>query len=144
MREVRLWAAAAAAPAVAAGFSLLAGLRRRRSLHPAGAGYRGRFVVDDDHPDRQGVPLVQPGTAATAVLRLSRAAGLPEPLPDALGVAVKLPDVYGPGADQDLLLTSSIDRQLGLSLAELLVLLRADLGHGRPASRAGVGAAWLP
>lgn len=111
MREVRLWAAAAAAPAVAAGFSLLAGLRRRRSLHPAGAGYRGRFVVDD-HPDRQGVPLVQPGTAATAVLRLSRAAGLPEPLPDGLGVAVKLPDVYGPGADQDLLLTSSIDRPL--------------------------------
>jgi hypothetical protein len=46
------------------------------------------------------------------VLRFSRAAGLPEPLPDALGVAVKLPDAYGPGADQDLLVTSSIDRPL--------------------------------
>ncbi|HEX5877927.1 MAG TPA: hypothetical protein VF468_06335 [Actinomycetota bacterium] len=112
MRELRLWAAAAAAPAVAAGFSLLAGMRRRRSLHPVGAGYRGWFVVDEEHPDRQDVPLFQPGRAATAVLRFSRAAGLPEPLPDAFGVAVKLPDVYGPGADQDLLLTSSIDRPL--------------------------------
>ena len=111
MGELRLWAAAAAAPAAAAGFSLLARLRRRRSLHPTGAGYRG-WIVGDDHPDRRGVPLFQPGTVATAVLRFSRAAGLPEPLPDALGVAVKLPDVYGPGADQDLLLTSSIDRPL--------------------------------
>ena len=112
MGELRLWAAAAAAPAVAAGFSLLARLRRRRSLHPTGAAYRGCFLVDDDHPHRHGVPLFQPGRAATALLRFSRAAGLPEPLPDALGVAVKLPDVYGPGADQALLLTSSIDRPL--------------------------------
>jgi hypothetical protein len=37
---------------------------------------------------------------------------LPEPLPDALGVAIKLPDAHGPGADQDLLLTSSTDRPL--------------------------------
>jgi hypothetical protein len=45
-------------------------------------------------------------------VRFSRGAGLPEPLPDALGVAVKLPDAYGPGNDQDLLLTSSTDRPL--------------------------------
>lgn len=37
---------------------------------------------------------------------------MPEPLPDALGIAIKLPDVYGPGVGQDLLLTSSIDRPL--------------------------------
>jgi hypothetical protein len=47
-----------------------------------------------------------------ALLRFSRGAGLPEPLPDALGVAIKLPDAHGPGADQDLLLTSSSDRPL--------------------------------
>jgi hypothetical protein len=49
---------------------------------------------------------------AAALLRFSRGAGLPEPLPDALGVAIKLPDAHGPGADQDLLLTSSSDRPL--------------------------------
>jgi hypothetical protein len=107
--ELRLWAAAAVAPAVAAGFSILAKLRRRRSLHPTGAGYRGWFRVDDGRP---AVALFRSGAAQPALLRFSRAAGLPEPLPDALGVAVKLPDAHGPGADQDLLLTSSIDRPL--------------------------------
>jgi hypothetical protein len=109
VRELRLWAAAAAAPAVAAGFSLLAGLRRRRSLHPTGIGYHAWFRVDDGRP---AVSLFQSGAAQPALVRFSRAAGLPEPLPDALGVAVKLPDAHGPRADQDLLLTSSIDRPL--------------------------------
>ena len=39
MRELRLWAAAAAAPVVAAGFYALAALRSRRFLHPTGIGY---------------------------------------------------------------------------------------------------------
>jgi hypothetical protein len=109
VRELRLWAAAAAAPAVAAGFSLLAGVRRRRSLHPTGTGYRAWLRVDAGRPD---VPLFRSGAAQPALVRFSRAAGLPEPLPDALGLALKLPDAHGPGTDQDLLLTSSIDRPL--------------------------------
>ena len=88
----------------------LAVLRRRRSLHPTGVGYRGELLVGND--DRPGVPLFRPGAAHSALLRFSRGAGLPEPLPDALGVAVKLPDAHGPGADQDLLLTSSTSRPL--------------------------------
>ncbi len=112
MRELRLWAAAAAGPVVAAGFATLAALRRRRSLHPTGIGYQGRLRVPVESPPRPGVPLFQPGATHRALLRFSRGAGLPEPLPDALGVAIKLPDAYGPGVDQDLLLTSSIDRPL--------------------------------
>jgi len=107
-----LWTAAAAAPAVAAGFYLLAVFRSKRSLHPTGVGYRGWLVVGDDHPGRPEVPLFRPGTVQPALVRFSRGAGLPEPLPDALGVAVKLPGAYGPGNDQDLLLTSSTDRPL--------------------------------
>jgi hypothetical protein len=68
--------------------------------------------VVGDGPGWPGVPLLRPGAAYPALLRFSRGAGLPEPLPDALGVAVKLPDAHGPGADQDLLLTSSTDRPL--------------------------------
>lgn len=112
MRELRLWAAAAAGPAVAAGFYALARLRSRRSLHPAGAGYQGWLEVPTELPARPGVPLLQAGSTHPALIRFSRGAGLPEPLPDALGVAIKLPDAYGPGADQDLLLTSSTDRPL--------------------------------
>jgi hypothetical protein len=112
MRELRLWAAAAAGPAVAAGFYVLAALRRRRSLHPAGIGYEGWLRVPNDWPPRPGVPLFQAGATHQALLRFSRGAGLPELLPDALGVAIKLPDAHGPGNDQDLLLTSSSDRPL--------------------------------
>jgi hypothetical protein len=112
MREHRLWAAAAAGPAVAAGFYALAALRRRRSLHPTGIGYQGWLQVPNDSPPRSGVPLFQAGATHPAILRFSRGAGLPDPLPDALGVAIKLPDAHGPGVDQDLLLTSSTDRPL--------------------------------
>jgi hypothetical protein len=112
MRELRLWAAAAAGPVVAAGFYALAALRRRRSLHPTGIGYRGRLQVPVERSARPGVPLFHAGATHPALLRFSRGAGLPEPLPDALGVAIKLPDAHGPGVDQDLLLTSSTDRPL--------------------------------
>jgi hypothetical protein len=112
MRELRLWAAAAAGPAVAGGFYALAALRRRRSLHPTGVGYQGWLRVPDDSPPQPGLPLFQAGATHPAILRFSRGAGLPEPLPDALGVAIKLPDAHSPGVDQDLLLTSSTDRPL--------------------------------
>jgi hypothetical protein len=112
MRELRLWAAAAAGPVVAAGFYALAALPRRRSLYPTGIGYHGWLEVPNDSPARPGVPLFQAGATHPAILRFSRGAGLPEPLPDALGVAIKLPDAHGPGVDQDLLLTSSTDRPL--------------------------------
>jgi hypothetical protein len=112
MRELRLWAAAAAGPAVATAFSALAALRRKRSLHPTGVGYQGWLQGTDESPARPGVPLFQTGATRPALLRFSRGAGLPEPLPDALGVAMKLPDAHGPGSDQDLLLTSSTDRPL--------------------------------
>jgi hypothetical protein len=113
MRELRLWAAATAGPVVAAGFYALAALRRRRSLHPTGIGYRGWLRVPIEPSARPGVPLLfQAGATHQALLRFSRGAGLPEPLPDALGVAIKLPDAHGPGVDQDLLLTSSTDRPL--------------------------------
>jgi hypothetical protein len=112
MRELRLWAAAAAVPAVAASFHALAALRRKRSLHPVGIGYHGLLQVPTDAPPRPGVPLFRAGATHSALLRFSRGAGLPEPLPDALGVGIKLADAHGPGADQDLLLTSSSDRPL--------------------------------
>jgi hypothetical protein len=118
-----LWTAAAAAPAAAAGFYALAALRRRRSLHPTGVGYQAQLVVGGG-PGRPSVPLLRPGAVYPALLRFSRGAGLPEPLPDALGVAVKLPNAHGPGADQDLLLTRSADRPL---LRRLLLPARSFL-----------------
>ena len=102
MRALRLWTAAAAGPAVAAGFYALAALRRRRSLHPRGIGHQGWLQVPNESLPRPGVPLFQAGATHQALIRFSRGAGLPEQLPDA----------HGPGVDQDLLLTSSTDRPL--------------------------------
>ena len=53
-----------------------------------------------------GVPLLDTASTRPAVLRLSRGAGFPDALPDALGLALRVLDAHGPGAHQDLLLTT--------------------------------------
>lgn len=47
-----------------------------------------------------------------AIVRFSRSVGLPRPLPDLLGLSLRVPDVYGPGRHQDLLLVTSADLPL--------------------------------
>ena len=101
---------------LAAAFRLLAVLRRGRSLHPVGVGYRARLEVTGVAGPWSGVRLLAPGARYDAVVRFSRGAGLPEPLPDALGVAVRLPDAYGRGRAQDFLVTSSADLPLARRL----------------------------
>ena len=44
-----------------------------------------------------------------AIVRLSRGVGLPKPLPDVLGLAVRIVDAHGPNRHQDLLLVTSVD-----------------------------------
>jgi len=111
-----------AATAARAVFGGLASLRHRRSLHPDGASYHATVHIDGDERyaggERPGggsgpgggygrVPLLgRPGTYR-ALLRFSRGLGLPQALPDALGVAVRLCDVHGEGRHQDLLMTTS-------------------------------------
>jgi hypothetical protein len=111
---------------LAALFRLLARLRRARALHPVGVGYGGRLEVTAGAGRFAGAPLLAPGAGYDALVRFSRGAGLPEPLPDALGVAVKLPDAYGPGRAQDLLVTGSADLPL---VRRLLFPGRSFLGR---------------
>jgi len=111
---------------LAALFHLLARLRRGRSLHPVGVGYRGRLEITAGAGRFAGAELLAPGAGYDALVRFSRGAGLPEPLPDALGVAVKLPDAYGPGRAQDFLVTSSADLPL---VRRLLFPGRSFLGR---------------
>jgi len=85
--------------------SLLRG--RRRSLHPIGDGYEAKFVVS--RRGSTGAALFDTPATHRALVRFSRGAGLPEPLPDILGVAFRVLDAYGPGAHQDFLLATSAD-----------------------------------
>ena len=81
-----------------------------RSLHPIGDGYSAQIVVPEaaSRPiGSTGVDLFDMSGRREAIVRFSRGAGLPEPLPDILGIAVRVPDAHGPGAHQDFLLVTS-------------------------------------
>jgi hypothetical protein len=105
----RLAAAVAGIP-VGAVLALVAGARRGKAVHPHGAVYAARLVV-------RGVPAAPPAALLLAtpgehdaLVRFSRSLGLPRPLPDLLGMSIRVLDAYGPGRHQDFLLVSSVDR----------------------------------
>jgi hypothetical protein len=80
---------------------------RRRSLHTIGQSYEARFVVPSG--GGLGVDLFDRPATHDAIVRFSRGAGLPEPLPDILGIAVRVIDAHDDGAHQDFLCASSAD-----------------------------------
>lgn len=94
----------AAARAAGAAFRALSHLRGARVFHPRGDGFEATLEVFSGW---EGVPAFAPGVEHRAIVRLSRAAGFPEPLPDAHGIGLRLPDVYGTGRHQDFLLATS-------------------------------------
>jgi hypothetical protein len=83
-------------------FGALSATRRARVFHPRGTAHTATVVVEaGDHP------LAVLAGRHDAIVRLSRAAGTPEPLPDVLGLAVKLLNAHGAGGHQDFLLVTS-------------------------------------
>ncbi len=97
MRPVRSLEAAAvpAAGLSAAAFAALSALRGKRFFHPDGVSFEGTVTFHDD------TPLPFSGSHG-AFTRLSRGMGLPDLVPDVLGLAIKVPDL-----GQDLLLVTS-------------------------------------
>ena len=78
----------------------------RRSLHPIGDAYEATFAVPPRR-DPLGADLLDDPGERRAIVRFSRGAGLPEPLPDILGIAIRVLDAHGPGGHQDFLLATS-------------------------------------
>ncbi|MDQ2629404.1 MAG: hypothetical protein M3Y75_00315 [Actinomycetota bacterium] len=89
-------------------FRTLSRLRRKRIFHPFGVGFEARLT-----PLGEGTGAEALDSEARALVRLSRSAGLPEALPDPCGLAFRVPDAFGPGAHQDLLLVSSAAPPVG-------------------------------
>jgi hypothetical protein len=85
----------------------IAAVRRGKAVHPHGAVYSARLVVDGSGPAGSTL-LGEPGEHR-ALVRFSRSVGLPRPLPDLLGMAIRVFDAYGEGAHQDFLLVTSAD-----------------------------------
>lgn len=99
----------------AAGFSVggvLAGLarvRRGKAVHPHGAVHEAELVVPD-HDDGLGrTELFGAAASRRALVRFSRSLGLPRPLPDLLGMSLRVVDAYGAGRHQDFLMVTSVD-----------------------------------
>ncbi|GHJ97988.1 hypothetical protein SNE510_75070 [Streptomyces sp. NE5-10] len=80
---------------------------RRPALHPDGLLLSGALDILPAGDRLWGVAWLDSGGRYDVTVRWSRAAGLPERLPDGLGLALKVRDAAGPGRPLDLLLTSS-------------------------------------
>ncbi|HET6708005.1 hypothetical protein [Amycolatopsis sp.] len=94
---------------VSVAFRGLAALRRAPAFHPAGVVLRGEFrAVADDLP--------WPSGPASVVARLSKGAGTPGRLPDALGLAVRIPGAGRDGGPWYSLLTTAGRGHLGRML----------------------------
>lgn len=100
--------APARVPAAGA-FALLARLRDARGFHPRGVAYRG-IVRRAGLTEPSGSPFLDGQGEHPALIRFSKGAGLPDPLPDVLGIAVRVLDADGPGRHRDLLFASSARR----------------------------------
>ncbi|HEX8498166.1 MAG TPA: hypothetical protein VF661_13290 [Actinomycetales bacterium] len=88
--------------AVGAGFGALARLRAAKSIHPRGA-VIGALLERLEHR-RTGVDWVDRTEPVQVVVRISRSLGLPAPLPDVLGMAIRAP--LDPDGFGDLLLAT--------------------------------------
>jgi hypothetical protein len=95
--------------AVGGVLALVAGLRRGKAVHPHGVVYTARLVVRGDSAAPRGSALLSTPAEHRALVRFSRSIGVPRPLPDLLGMSIRVLDAYGPGSHQDLMLVTSAD-----------------------------------
>jgi hypothetical protein len=90
----------------AAAVGVASRIRGERVIHAKGRAYAATVRVLPA-AGWLAIPLASAPTELTAQLRLSRAVGLPDALPDVLGFALRIEDADGQGGIQDLLLASS-------------------------------------
>lgn len=95
---------AAAGELVAAGFGAVAAVRRGRAVHTIGCSFHGSVRLTPAAEARWG------GAVGHAIVRFSKGGGFPEPLPDILGLGVRLGLDGRPGTPIDLLVASSLAR----------------------------------
>ena len=99
----------------AAGYGLgallagIAALRGGKAVHPHGVVYEARLVMDGPSEAPRGAELFDTAAERPAIVRFSRSVGLPRPIPDLLGVSLRVLDAYGPGSHQDVLAVTSVD-----------------------------------
>jgi len=86
-----------------------ASLRRGKVVHPHGVTYSARFCVDGATQAPSGSELLSGRAEWPALVRFSRSLGLPRPLPDLLGMSLRILGAYGQERHQDFLMVTSVD-----------------------------------
>lgn len=109
-RRTQRWVAAVAGIPLGAVLALLAAARRGKAVHPHGEVYAARLLVGGVRAAPAEALLFATAGEHDALVRFSRSLGLPRPLPDLLGMSIRVLDAYGRGRHQDFLLVSSVDR----------------------------------
>jgi hypothetical protein len=99
----------AAGWAIGGALAAVAAARGGKAVHPDGVAYRGRLVVEGAADAPPASTLLSTPREWPAFVRVSRSLGLPRPLPDLLGISIRIPDAYGRGRHQDFLLVTSVD-----------------------------------
>lgn len=87
----------------------VAAARRAKAVHPRGVVHEATVTFDGGPEAPAGARLLATPGEHRALVRFSRSIGLPQPLPDLLGMAIRVLDAYGPDRHQDLLLITSAD-----------------------------------
>jgi hypothetical protein len=87
----------------------VAAVRRGKAVHPHGAVYEAELVVPGHHDALGRTELFGAPARRPAVVRFSRSLGLPRPLPDLLGMSLRVLDAYGTDRHQDFLMVTSVD-----------------------------------
>lgn len=85
-------------------FGAAAVLRGAKPIHTRGVLRRGTLAIDPAPADPTGVPLLDTAASHRCLVRPSRSVGLPRPLPDIEGLALRVPTADGPG---DILFAST-------------------------------------
>jgi hypothetical protein len=102
----------AAGLSIGAVLGTVAAVRRGKAVHPDGVVYEARLSIAGDSAAPQAAELLSQAGEHPAIARFSRSVGLPRPLPDLLGLSIRVPDAYGRGRPQDFLLVTSADYPL--------------------------------
>lgn len=99
----------AAGRTIAAILAQAARLRAGKAVHPHGVTYRARFCVDGTVQAPSGSELLSRRAEWPALVRFSRSVGVPRPLPDLLGMSIRVLGAYGEERHQDFLMVTSVD-----------------------------------
>jgi hypothetical protein len=80
-------------------------VRGERVIHAKGQAFYGELTLLPD-ASALDVPIARGPRQRPVLVRFSRGAGLPDVLPDVLGIAIRVPDADGAGHPQDLMLST--------------------------------------